>query len=516
MTRCHTQYKIFRTTLNFPVLMFLYIIPGFATEDPDSLSITRDYLKEGKFRSAYKTIRLYSLAHPDDFNTTWLFAYTSYFAKHYRESDMLYRKAMKEDPENYYLRLDYARMLVNIGSYDRAKPLLQSYLSYDSLDGTALITRSRLDYYEANYNDAITRLNKIPESSDESGNAGVLKQEINLAKAPWISARLSYATDDQPLQGFFPEITAGWFLHPLADVDLDIQVPVFQKGNNTFTGFWGEAGNKIFFAKPRIRLDVHLGILKFPKKRSITWTGDLSLRKTFLRNLDLKILLERSPYFSTISSIDSNIIENQLSLSVGWNDINSWNGTVAAEVKNYPFDQNNVISIYGWVFAPPLKFAALELRFGLGYNYSTSQKNNFVAEKSLAEILTNYDPVLPISGIYNPYFTPNDQNIASVLFAAAIHPARIFDINISANLGVYSFAMVPYLYLDKNGSGNIYISWGFSRETYFPACVNASFVLKLASNLRLQADYEFSSTYYFIRHYVGLGLKANLIHGGKN
>jgi hypothetical protein len=269
----------------------------------------------------------------------------------------------------------------------------------------------------------------------------------------------------------------------------------------------------MFFPKQRINLDFHLGLLKFPKGKSVTLTGDLSLRKTFLRNLELGIRAERSPYFSTPSSIDSSIIENHLSLAMGWTDMNSWNGNITAEVRNYPFDKNIVVSLNGWAFAPPLTFSVFKLWFGLGYNYSTSHQNNFVSQKSLTKILSDYDSTTKIKGIYNPYFTPKDQNVASFIVAVAIHPAKILDFNVNLNLGVYSFAMMPFLYLDKNGSGEIYIARDFSRETYLPARVTASLGLKLAPNIRLQADYDFNSTYYYVRHSIGLGMKINLANG---
>ncbi|MCX6250667.1 MAG: hypothetical protein NTX61_07945 [Bacteroidetes bacterium] len=199
------------------------MIQGQFAENPDSLTITRNLLQQGEFHRAYHVIKLYARDHPDDFNTIWLYAYTSYFVRHFNESDQLYRKAMSAAPANYYLKLDYARMLVNIGYYNQARPLLQSYLSYNPLNGLALITLSRLDYHEVKYNDALSTLNKISAKSDEFQFVNQVKQDIKLARSPWISARVGYETDNQPLKGYFPEIRAGWSLHPFATIDLTVQ-----------------------------------------------------------------------------------------------------------------------------------------------------------------------------------------------------------------------------------------------------------------------------------------------------
>jgi len=491
-------------------------LQGYGGENPDSLALTREFLKTGDIRKAGHTISPYYKDHPDDFNTIWLYAYTSYFTKNYSRSVHLYKKAIVMSPDNYYLKLDYARFLVNIGDYNKARPILNDYLGYDPTNSLAIFCLADLRFYQADYRGALSSLDKISPQSEEYQDGVILRKTVNLYRAPWISAGMGFATDDQPMQGYFPEIKAGWSLHPLATLSLDLRAPVFQKSGLTYYSFWGEAGNKFYFARPSIGLGIKFGAIKFPEKNSLTLTGSIVLSKTFVRNLEVKLLAERAPYFSTISSIDSSVIENHAAFSLGWNDINSWNGVVTAEARRYPIDNNTLFSLNGWIMAPPARFSVFEFRFGLGYNYSNARKNDFVSEKSLAEILQNWDPSTAIKGIYNPYFTPRNQQVGSVIISVGIHPGKLFDIDLNANLGVYSTAMIPYLYLDKNSSGNIFINKGFVREYYFPATVNASLGFKPTGNLRLQVDYNFSSTYYFIRHYAGLTVKINLTHAGKN
>lgn len=492
--------------------MVMFSLNSFGGEIPDSLTMTREFLKEGNYKKAYHTIGQYFHDHPGDFNATWLYAYTSYYARHFSKSMHLYEEATGISPGNYYLKLDYARTLVNIGDYNKALPLLRTYLDFEPKNTTALLNLANLRYRQADYRKALSTLDKISINADDYGYVAPMLKEIELAKAPWISMGMGYTSDDQPMQGYFPEIKAGWSLHPLATVSLDLRSPVFRKNGQTFYGLWGEAGNKFYFARPSLSLDISLGVLKFPGRNTFTMTGSVKLTKTFIRNLEIKLLGERVPYFSTTSSIDSSVIEHHAALSIGWKDMNSWNGSMTAEARRYPIDSNTVISLNGWVMSPPARFSVFELRFGLGYSYCTSGENNFVPEKSLAAILQDYDPDAGIKGIYNPYFTPKKQNVGSVIIAVSIHPGKLFDINLNANLGVYSIVMVPFLYLDKNSSEDIFINKGFVSENYFPATADLSVGFKPAWNIRLQADYHFSSTYYYINNYAGLTLKINLTH----
>ena len=205
-------------------------------------------------------------------------------------------------------------------------------------------------------------------------------------------------------------------------------------------------------------------------------------------------------------------MENSLSVSLAMTDMNTWNGSLSAELKNYPFDRNNLFSAGGWILTPPVKLSVFTIWLGLAYGYGTSSDNHFVPEKSLSAILAEYDPAAGIRGVYNPYFTPKDQHVASVIGSFAFQPSKTFDIRAGVNLGVYSTAMIPYLYLDKNADDSIYVVRDFTRRSYFPVRATVSLGFQISPAFRLQAGYVFSRTWYYTSHSASIGIKINIAH----
>ena len=200
------------------------------------------------------------------------------------------------------------------------------------------------------------------------------------------------------------------------------------------------------------------------------------------------------------------VIQNHLAGSIGWNDQNSWNGEAAVEAFTYPMDHNLTYTGYAWVFGPPVKFSIFQFRFGYGYNYSNSKQNRFISEKSLSEIISNYDASAKITGIYNPYNTPIDQQVHSFLLAITGHPLKWLDFSINANAGLYATTKAPYLYLDKDKTNNTILKTGFAITSFYPLTVQLQVLMKLSEQIHLQVEYTYMSTYFYTSHYAGIGL----------
>lgn len=478
--------------------------------------MTRQLRDHGKIKAAYRLIKKYSSYHPQDFNTTWLFAQSAYNTHHIKKSKLLYNKAISLSPKNLYLQLDYANKLVNIGDYERAKKLLIKYLSFDDMNTEAITSMARISYWQCDYNNALSELKKIQPVEIHSKEITSFKQEIQIAKSPWISIKESYLSDDQPLQGLTSELQGGIYLHPLSSLHFLMQVPVFITGNETSQAYRVQVGNKSVIGKAKMEIEAGLGLVKFPVKRAITWTGNLAIDKVFIRHLKISFMAGRNPYFYTLSSIDKRIVDNHGSLKLGWNDLNSWNGEASYDVHQFPLDNNYLNGFSAWGFAPPIKFSVVELRFGYSYNYSTSQKNHFAPEQSLSDILANWDPSAQIKGIYIPYFTPQDQSVHSILAGIGISPGKIVKLNINAGFGFYATAQIPYIFLDSNKTVSaIEFKNDFVREHFFPVQVNAALSVAASGTVRLRVEYSYNKTYYFNSHYAGIGLTINFWNGRK-
>jgi hypothetical protein len=472
----------------------------------DTLNIAKQLRAKGKIHKSFSLLKKTYVNHPDDLNVAWLTAQTAFWANRIGKSKQLYEKAIKSNPKNLYLQLDYAKILVNCGEFEKAGHLLKVYLVYDSTNSQAMTALARILFWRCRYHDATLLVTKILKQDPKDQDASSLYKEIAFAHSPYLKFGSGYGTDDQPMQTASIMLGGGLYFNALSALRFTFQAPFMIRDGKTANTFIFQAGNTSFISKANLTISVDAGVMRFPYKSSYKWTGNLSIDKIFLQHLVLSVSAQKNPYFATRSSVDTMVIQNHLAGSIGWNNQNSWNGQAAIEAFTYPMDHNLTYTGYAWIFGPPVKFSVFQFRFGYGYNYSNSKKNRFVSENSLSEIISNYNANAKIAGIYNPYYTPINQQIHSFLLAITGHPLKWLDFSINANAGFYATTQAPYIYLDKDETNNTILKTGFAATSFYPLTVQLQVLLKVTERIHLQAEYTYMSTYFYTSHYAGIGL----------
>src|ERR1035437_7368851 len=299
--------------LTLLAVILLLLLPGFQSHSQtvsDTLNQAKKMRAEGKIHQAYSLLKETYRHHPDDLNVAWLTAQTAFWANRIVESKRIYEKAVKANPNNLYLKLDYAKMLVNSGNYKRGEDLLSQYIVYD------------------------------PKSKD----AYSLLDEINLARSPYLKLSVGYTSDDQIMQTLSTRLEMGFYFSSLFSLHYNLQAPVFIRNGKTSNALLMQVGNTTFISNASLKIGMDLGIVKFPFSSTSSLTGNVSLDKIFIRHLEMEVSDQRNPYFSTLSSIDTMVIQNHFTGSIGWNKVNSWTGKAAIEAFTYPSDHNLTIS----------------------------------------------------------------------------------------------------------------------------------------------------------------------------
>jgi len=496
--------------LNYLFIFFcLCVLPGkfsYSQTISDTLNKAKQLRAQGNIHKSFSLLKSAYKHHPDNLNVAWLTAQTAFWANRIRQSKHLYTRTIKANPKNLYLQLDYAKMLVNTGDFHVASSLLNNYLAYDSTNAQALTALSRIFFWKSKYHEAALLVNKAMKYDPKYPDAPTLSKEIALARSPYLKFSAGYGTDNQPMTTVSSMLGAGFYFSALSSLHFSFQSPFFIRDGKTSNAFIFQAGNTSFVSNANLTFGLDAGVVKLPYKTNYTWTGNLYLDQVFIRHLEISVSAQRNPYFSTLSSIDTIVIQNHLSASIGWNNMNNWNGQIAAEALTYPFDHNLTYTAYGWIFGPPVKFSVFKLQIGYGYNYSNSQKSRFVSEKSLSEIISGYDANTAIAGVYNPYYTPKDQQIHSFLVAFSGHLLKWLDLSLSANAGFLATAQVPYLYLDKNTLDSTVLKTGFVSERFFPLTLHLQAMIKISERIHFQADYTYMKTYFYTSNYAGIGI----------
>jgi tetratricopeptide (TPR) repeat protein len=500
--------------LVFFLLWFVFASGPLFAQLTDTLSVVKQLNEKGKYKKAEKLLTPYYKRHPGNLNAQWIYAQTTYLAGHFKKSTAAYEDAIAWHPENYTLRLDYAKKLTDLGEFDKAVLIFNLYLTYDSDASDAHEGLAKIAYWETNYETALNETDKVLKMQPNNASVSDLRNDIMVAKSPWLKIDLGGYQDDQPMQRISPSVESGFMVDPLANLYFGLNAPVFLIDKKTYIAPWIFAGDKMIFARAGSELNINAGIIELPTSK-FSGTGDLQLHKTFAKHLVLSVQAAHQPYLNTRSNMDNPIMQLHYSFATEWNDPKSWQGRASFDVNHFYTEGNFIYTASAWVMTPPLVLSVFDFRAGYGYNYSTSKESRFVSTKSVSEIVADWETDTEIPGVYNPYFTPNQQSVHSAILAIVIHPVKSFSFGGKVNAGFYSKTDNPYLYLDKDAEENIVIERGFSRMFFHPVEANAYINARLCPTTNIKLEYIFMRTNFYTSNYVGLTINISFCNEKK-
>jgi tetratricopeptide (TPR) repeat protein len=495
--------------LLFILATILLLAPGisFSAPNQDTLSYAKQLNSKNEYRASVRLLKPYYLAHPGNLSTQWIYGQTLYAHKNYKQFKAVYENAIKWHPENYYLRLDYAKKLTDIGDIDQALPTLNLYLKYDSTATDVHNTLAKIYMWKGEYQLAIKELDKTFKKDPKNIAARALREEILAAQSSWIKLDAGYYTDNQPMQKINCGQEAGVYLHPLSTLHFALQAPVLLGNGKVYNVEWLRAGN-IFHFKTNTVLEVGAGAIKLPNN-NISWTGKVELNQTLAKHLLITAKAEHKAYLYALANLTDPVMYLHYQFAVAWTDKNSWQGQAAFDADQFYNDKNVVYTGSAWFLTPPLKASVFEFRIGYGYNFSTSQSNRFASTSTVSQVVANWDSTTKINGAYVPYFTPNMQSVNMAILSITIHPDKVVEIGLKGNIGFYATASVPYLYLNKNAADSTIIARSFSKQVFVPGEANAYVAVQISPRVNLKAEYKFFDTLFYISHYAGLSLQIN-------
>lgn len=489
----------------FLLLFLSYTIK--ASNESDTLQIAKSLIQKGKFKKAEKILAAYERSHPQDLNAMWLHGQTAYWAGYYRTFNLVYKKAMARFPSNYYLKLDYALKLVENGDVKQAAPLLEAYSKYDPSSNDLKLVQARIAYWQGDYKRALQLLKNESLVKEKQQETEILHAEIKAAQSPWLKINADYLQDDQPLQVITPALEAGTYLNAFVNPSISLSNGSFKTDTTSSSAQRISIGNKFNFYKAGLVVVANAGFAKLPNKAR-TGIGGIELTKTSFKYLQLSGQASLQPYLVTLSSISETIVPYHFALGAGWNNLNSWNGKLAWSMDTFK-DKNYIYNVSAWIFAPPLRLASLQFRIGYAYGYSTSKENRYVAKQSVTEIVKVYGKTTTITGVYDPYFTPTNQQVNAALVSISYSKGKRFVGGVNASIGFIGYTDDPYLFLDKNKSNEVYVNRDYSHINFYPNRVDAYILCKITKKASLKASYSFLNNNFYTCHTAGLSLLMN-------
>ncbi len=497
---------------SFLRLIFITVAIGFATNvmaQNNLLISTLDSAKNlrnaGKFNQAIRVMENFNAQYPDNIWVLELYAETLFWIKEFDKADYIYRRAIRIYPNNFDVKYEYALFLFNQERYDEAQELLLLYNNNQPDNAGVLSLLGITNYYLGNFKIAENYLKKSLKLNPNDKKTNEIYSEVSHIVNPWIKGTAEFTNDTQPMRLRQPTISGGWYNSHFLNLTFTTNYQNFS-ANSTISNMTGlNIQNSFIFPKAGFKANISAGYIYTFINKNFDFTWGLNIDKKISKHIHIKMEGERSPYTYTIASINNPFLRNRYSASLLVETPQSWNADIGYIGEYFP-DTNSVQTAYAWLLSPVIKFSVFKINIGYAFNYSNANESRYVPKQSLDEILTDYDSLNQITGIYDPYYTPHSQFSNSILANIFIAPTKNMNIKLHASVGVFARILNPYFYLDKT-NGIIKIEQDFYKESFTPLDLGINLNADLSNKIQLDASYQFLQTVYYNTNNFKLGLK---------
>jgi hypothetical protein len=398
-------------------------------------------------------------------------------------------------------------MLIEIGEYREAQVVLEKVLRVNPEDREALFLEATAWYWQGYVRKGLTAIKKINFSDSPFPEAAAMKSELLITNALKTSLDANYIWDDQPLERPMLAVQAEKWHSPFFHPRIAAGYNPFSNDSTTFQTYIFSLDN--LFGFNSIGLKVHPSASVFHSKHPTLFLWDIFVGKRMLRHFELQFGWERSVYPHTITAIEKVLTFDRLSLGLEFHKQDSWLGEAAYWSDDFE-DGNQIKTAYTWLLSPPLKFSRFGIRVGYGFNMSDAKENRFESVEMLEQILIDYIPDEQIDGIYDPYFTPEDQFTHSGLVSIRFSGNNNLVLELGGSYGFYGRTDQPYIYLDEENS-LIGLKRGFYETDYHPVELQFSASRPVSQSVSLSLNYAFLKTLFYRRHSAGLQITRKFL-----
>lgn len=483
----------------FLVCFLFFSISSFAQSGASVVEQARAKAYSKDFAGADQLLTSYT-ANNNDINALRLHAQVLYWMKDFDRAAQVHRKIQKLYPDVNEVKLDYGRFLYEMGKTGMAENYLEEYVSNDPDHAEANLMLSYIDMWSGRMGKAKKRALRMSNIYPENEEFKSILQTIKETTAPLLSAGGVTYSDDQPVKYSGLQLTGQWYKSWLFS-------PVVQFRNRGYNSFeqdyntrWIEMENSIYL-KSKTTVNFKGGVFQSNATNDPFYTGGIGLKQGLFGGLSLNFDVEKVPYQYSASSIVEPFTENVYKGFFKLEKKNGLLGEAGFQQEVFP-DANVIKAAYVWMLLPLANQPNFKLSGGYSYNYSTSEESTFIVTETTSGGGTGFPPVFSrpttkIEGYYDLYFTPNNQQVNSLLSYMRIG-SDMTNFTMKLNVGIVASADSP--------NGGSTSSTTFERVSYTPVEFETSLNLGLSKQVTLSGRYNYQSLFFFKNHMADIQL----------
>jgi Tfp pilus assembly protein PilF len=494
---------VFKTLKNSSLCLFMFFyivalsqnqpIKTTTTNNTTSTEITEDELFKAtkvfvaakEFDKALLILTKNYNRFSESLNINWLYAHVLSLNNDKVNADAKFKKAISLSPNNKNLQKDYARFLYEIGKLNEVEAILSKYIAEDSKDVEFLLMQANISFWNGDVKTAKENVAKIKEIYPETNLADNLSRQIKELTAFYLNANFEYQTDSQPLEYFAQHIALEKYISKFLNPKLEVS-------NYNFTPQTEQAlivrlNNKFHFYEVGLKINVNGGVYKNFSGET-DWLGGFQFTQQLSQEASINFGYSKNSLLSTVSSTAFNLTNQNI---FGEFDYNHKYVAIHAAYNQQFYEDDNNIKLFGaYIVSQPIKLYKFSFQAGYGYNFSDSKNILFV-----------YDDLRV--GMYDPYFTPKEQEIHSALFITNFKPTKNLTFKAKLNYGIQASVRNPF---SSEVTPNNFEIGGFYDETFSYTEIEGSINYAVSNSFGINAMYTFQETFFYDRNNINIGL----------
>lgn len=468
----------------------------------DTLQYAREKAYAQEFQEANRILTIYNSKN-NDVNGIWLEAQVANWMGDFNQSKALYSRARIMSPYLAGLELDYGRTLFNSGNIKASEEILEAHLQKDPGNPDALIMLAYIDYWNGRIVTAKNTARQVIAAHPEHELGLQLLDEIKVATAPYITVASSFGSDDQPLKMKEYVVTAGKYHSRYLTPFVKAGYRDFILSYTNVQSLFFEAGNTMSLGISGPVVSFSAGIFKTDSNNEFTeFTGRVAISQKLAKNIAVEVNTARIPYQFTLASLEEPLMQQVSSIALSLNDPESIVGKAAYERQTF-HDENSIHTAYAYILKSLVNSGFFRLDLGYSLSYAHSDLNTFRLNEPIIS-RPGLNMFNQVSGIYDPYFSPQNQMVNAALGSLKIVPSEVFEIKLRTSYGFYAQADNPVLLASAGQGNSTRVDAYFYVQTYTPVEMFAEITTKISRQFHIKAEYQYSKLFFYELHRVGL------------
>jgi hypothetical protein len=464
----------------------------------------------GEYWAAASTLRAHLWNHPDDAHVRWPLGRLLYWLGDPEAALAELDRARVALPDEAWLHIDRARILMDFVQVDSARAALELARSLappgGSVETEAWALLGTLWYWEGEYSRAARLFEEALQREPDRTGAREQLGAIRSTMRPWVQLGLGVVDDNQPYGSLSATVVAGRYLTPLWTMAAGVTPRGFDApGVGTAAEGWVRLAGSVPVRRIAASASVGRTWQSSLAGDDGAWIGDLTVERRLESGVRVRLRGWAQRYLWTLASADTLVLTRGLELALDAAAAPTWAGEVVLRREILP-GSNTIGTAYAWGLAP----VRPGLRVGYAFSWQDSEESRWVPAPP------DPDPPGPgrgrgppvggtgaSTGWYAPYFTPLDTYIHSALVELR-RDVGSGTARLNVSRGIWARERAPSL--QATGMGAAAPQTVFIPRRFTPWSVTGTVELPVGCCLVVRAEAERGRTAFYRMTRVTAGL----------